>query len=158
MALARACNQIKNEYLEFLYHKYTLYFDCSCELNKRLKNNPALRSNLRSVKVHWTGPVSNIAFTRLAKCQELKHLDVVISKSTTSFETPREREMRRFFHSLKPARLADALGIDELFTIRGLASVCVSHVNGRQSVKRTDEERANLQGLLKFKLGVLGLD
>ncbi|KAK3340905.1 hypothetical protein B0H65DRAFT_275711 [Neurospora tetraspora] len=158
MALARTCSQIKTEYLEFLYHKYTLYFDCSCELSKRLKSNPNLRASLRSIKVHWTGPVSDKAFSRLAKCQELRHLDIAISKSTTNFETPREKEMRRYFHSMKPARLADALGIDELLSIRGLTSVCVSHVNGRQSTKRTDEERANLQGLLKFKLRVLELD
>ena len=158
MALARTCSQIKTEYLEFLYHKYTLYFDCTCELNGRLRGNLALRSSLRSVKVHWTGPVSDRAFTRLAKCKELRHLDIVISKSTTNFETPREREMRRYFHSLKPVRLADSLGIDELLTIRGLTSVCVSHVNGRQSTKRTDEERANLQGLLRFKLRITELD
>ncbi|KAK3951709.1 hypothetical protein QBC32DRAFT_261847 [Pseudoneurospora amorphoporcata] len=158
MALARTCRQIKTEYLEFVYHKYTLYFDCCCELNKRLKINPALRSSLRSIKVHWNGPVSDKAFTRLAKCQELKHLDIVVSKSTTCFETPREKEMRRYFRSLKPARLVDALGIDELLTIRGLTSVCVSHVNAKQNVKRTDEERANLQGLLRVKLLVSGLD
>jgi len=158
MALARTCSQIKTEYLEFLYHKYTLYFDCCCELSKRLQGNPTLRSSLRSVRVHWTGPLSDKAFTRLAKCQELKHLDIVVSKSTTIYETSREKEMRRYFRSNKPVRLADALGIDELLTIRGLTSVCVSHVHARQTAKRTDEERANLQGLLRAKLRVLGLD
>lgn len=152
MALARTCSQIKTEYLEFFYHKHTLYFDCCCELNARLKSNLALRSSLRSIKVHWTGLVSDKAFTRLAKCPELKHLEIAVSISTTFFETAREKEMQRFFRSHRTTRLSEALGIDELLTIRGLTSVRVSHVHRKQAEKRRDEDRASLQGLLSAKL------
>ncbi|KAK0621433.1 hypothetical protein B0T17DRAFT_591324 [Bombardia bombarda] len=152
MALAQTCSKVKNEFLDFFYQKAPLHFTCSCELRDGLKSNPILRKSLRSVKVHWTGPASDQAFALLAKCLGLKDLEVVISRSTTAYLTPREDEMRLFFTALKPPRLAEARGIDELLTIRGMNNVSVTHLQARQGARRSDEERASLQVMLRTKL------
>ena len=63
--------------------------------------------------------------------------------------------MQHFFRSVKPLRLCDALGIDELLALRGLEDVTVSHIPVRKvyrrsdkNFRRPDEDRASLQALL----------
>ncbi len=60
--------------------------------------------------------------------------------------------MNRYFVPQRPARLFDALGIDELLHLRGMVEVKVSHILAKQGSRRSDEERAGLQALLSDKL------
>lgn len=111
---------------------------------------------LRNIRVHWTGPEMDKAYLLLGKCPKLSKLDVAVSRSTTARLTPRETEMRRFFNSsTRQPRIADALGMDELLLIRGLDTVIVSHQSTKQIARKSEDERASLQGLLQAKL--LGL-
>lgn len=149
----------------------------------------SLRNNLKSLKVHWTGPKSDQAFKLLKKVSTLKSLTIEISRSTTNVsysapqplnmvtdatETPqraplaqplshfweniltklpqcvseREASVTAYFNSKGPARLCDALGYDELVSLRGVEEVDVEHVHGRQALRRTHEERWGLERAL----------
>ncbi|KAK0722778.1 hypothetical protein B0T26DRAFT_674441 [Lasiosphaeria miniovina] len=152
MALAQASSKLRDEFFGFIYARYSFHFTCTCDLLYRLKANKFLRVTLNSVRVHWTGPESDKAFLVLAKCPTLKELDVIISKSTTSKLSKRETELRSWFTAQKPARITDALGMDELLLIRGLEAVTVTHLLARQGARRSDEDRASMLALLNAKL------
>lgn len=152
LALARTAKWVRREYMDLVLEDYRLNFPCCCILLYNLKHSPCLMSLLRSVRVHWAGRKSPEAFKLLAKCDKLQRLEIVISKSTTYYINPRESEMRSAFQVQKPARLWDALGLDELLEIRGVQDVQVAHIQARQGLKRTDNERELLSRLLSRKL------
>lgn len=158
LALARTSTTVRDELLKFFYRRFSLHFTCGCEMSLRLQTNQLLRTTVRQVKLHWTGPKSDEGFRALARCPRLRGLDIIISKSTTAYLTPRETEMRKFFVSVRPARLPEALGMDELLLIRGIHRLIVSHTNSKLSVRRTEEERSSLLGLLESKLLTSGND
>jgi len=152
MPLARLCKELRREYLYFFYFRFPLYFTCTCELYSRLQSNHTLRRTVRDLCVHWVGSDSDKAFQLLAACHSLTRLNIRISKATTYYQTPREQEMRMFFRAQKPARLEDALGMDELLALRGIKSVMVSHLQAKQGARRCEEDRSCLQTLLRSKL------
>lgn len=152
LALARTSSRIRDEFLRYFYGHFSMNFTCACELSQRMQANQVLRTAVRKVKVHWTGPKSDEAFRILARCRKLKELAVVVSRSTTANLTPRETEMRKFFTGLRQPRLPDALGMDELLQIRGIEHITVSHPLTKQADRRGEDERANLTGLLRAKL------
>lgn len=151
LSLARTCSKVRDEFLEYFYRETPLYFTCACELGQRLSND-IMRMTLRKIRVHWTGPDSDKAFLLLAKCPKLSELDVVVSQTTTNDLTHRETEMRRYFTSKRQPRIADALGLDELLTIRGMEKVKASHLSFKQGTRKTEDERASLEALLTEKL------
>jgi hypothetical protein len=152
MALARVSRQIHDEFLSFLHKRYTFHFACPCDMLENLQGNKMLQEQIQNVKVHWAGPVSDRAFVCLGKCPKLERLDIAISKSTTRFLTARETELGAYFAPPKSNRILDARGINQLLKLRGLRDVVVSHILARQGLRRSDEERANLQALLRAKL------
>ncbi|KAM7209257.1 hypothetical protein V8F20_000595 [Naviculisporaceae sp. PSN 640] len=152
LALARTSSIIRHEFLRYFYGHFSMNFTCSCELSQRLQINQVLRSSVRTVTIHWTGPKSDEAFRILAACRKLKNLTVIVSRSTTGRLTPRETEIRKFFTGLRAPRLPDALGMDELLQIRGIEQVIVSHVSTKQADRRGEDERAHLEGMLRSKL------
>lgn len=151
-ALAQTCRQINHEFLTYFYGRFVFHFSCPCDMLENLRANNTLQQQIRSVKVHWTGSVADKAFVALSKCPMLNELHIVISKATTRVLTKREIRMQRFFTPHKPARISDVLGMDELLRIRGLEEVSVSHILLKQGSRRSDEDRANLQALLRSKL------
>lgn len=151
LSLARTSKRVRDEFLQYFYQDTRLYFTCGCELRERLTNN-LMRLTARSIKVHWTGPECDKAFLLLAKCPRLKKLEIAISRSTTGSLTVRETEMRKYFTSGRQPRIADALGMDELLLIRGLDEVTASHLPIKHAARKTEDERASLQGLLRYNL------
>ena len=112
-----------------------------------------LYSSLREIKVHWNGPAADKTFKKLAKMPHLKRLTLIVSKATTANLSKRQEEMNRYFKpQSRQSRLSDGLGMDELLEIRGLDQVDVVHILAKQGWRRTDEEKANLQHLLRDKL------
>ncbi|KAK7733945.1 hypothetical protein SLS53_008097 [Cytospora paraplurivora] len=133
MPLCRVSKPIRDEALQAWFETQHFSFACCCELDDHLLNNASLRSNIRLVTVHWTGPVADSAFRRLRGVPKLKFMTILISK---------------FFNFKAPTRLCDANGIDELLELRGLEGVLVEHVSKSQAFRRTNEERQGLQLLL----------
>ncbi|KUI54428.1 hypothetical protein VP1G_01700 [Cytospora mali] len=164
MPLCYAARLIKDEVLAAWFESQLFHFACCCELNDRLKMNANLRNNLKSLRVHWTGNMSAEAFKLLKQVSTLKELTILISKSTTNASPPslfpnmcvsdREASFRVHFSSRAPPRLCDALGYDELVTLRGLDNVYVEHVQGRQAIRRTYEERHSLE--LALQANIIG--
>ncbi|KAM7193624.1 hypothetical protein V8F33_007717 [Rhypophila sp. PSN 637] len=154
LALARTGKKVRDEFLEYFYQSFRFHFTCGCELTRRFETtgNDIMRQNLRNVKIHWSGIKSNEAFLLLARCHKLKSLEVVVSKCTSFYLTARETEMRRYFVAQKAPRLPDALGMDELLLIRGIESLTVSHSPLKTGARRSEDERASLEGLLRAKL------
>lgn len=151
-ALARTCKSIRNEFLECVYSEACFSFSCTCDMYFHLNTNKLLHTFLRDVKVHWCGPKADLAFSLLASCPNLRQIQIVISKATTTYLMRRQEEMLRYFPTQRLTRLCDALGMDELLKLRGMTSVNVSHILARQGSRRTDEERAGLLRLLVDKL------
>ncbi|KAL1857064.1 hypothetical protein VTK73DRAFT_8143 [Phialemonium thermophilum] len=151
-ALAQTCRLLSAEFLEQLYRRYTVHYTCTCDMHQSLRANTVLRENVRRIKVHWNGPESDMAFRLVRRCSRLKILHLVISKATTNHLTRREERMQQYFRPQKPARICDALGMDELLRIRGLDTVFVSNITTRQGFRRSDDERANLHHLLNTQL------
>lgn len=121
--------------------------------------NASLMGNLKHVKIHWTGPESDVAFKLLSKVDTLKHLIVVVSKSTTDKLSKREREMQRYFRPTVSkngsTRLCEALGFNELMLLGGslhLQEVKVEHISKSQSFLRNNDDRYNLERFLKDRL------
>lgn len=121
---------------------------------EHLATNPSLRANLQRVKVHWTGPQSATAFRLLKEVTPLSSLVVIISKSTTNHLSERERRLQMFFTHKSPPRLTDALGFDELLELRRITNVEVDHVEKSQAYRRTNEERHNLEVILRATIKV----
>ncbi|KUI65039.1 hypothetical protein VM1G_00530 [Cytospora mali] len=160
MPLCYAARLIKDEVLAAWFESQLFHFACCCELNDRLKMNANLRNNLKSLRVHWTGNMSAEAFKLLKQVSTLKELTILISKSTTNASSSvpcvsdREASFRVHFSSRAPPRLCDALGYDELVALRGLDNVYVEHVQGRQAIRRTYEERHSLE--LALQANIIG--
>ena len=153
LALSRVSKQVSKEFLKCLYNQYMVHFSCLCELGRSLNNNKMLFANLRGIKVHWNGPVAGKSFLKMATMPQLKRLILVVSKATTANLSERQEGMNRYFRQQsRQPRLSDALGMDELLEIRGLDQVDVMHIMAKQGFRRTDEEKANLQHLLRDKL------
>ncbi|ROW12305.1 hypothetical protein VMCG_00283 [Cytospora schulzeri] len=147
MHLCFVSGDIKDELLAQWYKTQRFHFACCCELNERLRTSASLRQNLKTLIIHWTGPKSDEAFKLLKQVTTLRSLTIEVSKSTTNCVSKREASVTVYFRS-KPARLCDALGYDELVSLRGLEEVGVEHVQGRQALRRTHEERMCLENAL----------
>lgn len=122
-------------------------------MDRRLNDNVLLAENIRSLKVHWSGPVSNKAFEKLSDCDALRKLGIVISRATTNWVNKRETVMRLHFQGMRQVRLYDALGLDELCDLGNkFNDVQVLHIQTKQAHRRTDEDKRSLQSLLSHKL------
>ncbi|KAK3357056.1 hypothetical protein B0T25DRAFT_449947 [Lasiosphaeria hispida] len=153
IALGLTCRKARAEFFTFMYMFARLTFECCCDLNYHLRVNKDLLRCVTSIKVHWTGAESHLAFTNLSKARNLTRLEVVISQSTTTIPTLREIDMRRYFAVPRPIRLTETLGIDELMEIRGIKVLAVTHVGQRQgTVRSSEEDRVNLLALLSASL------
>ncbi|PSR94458.1 hypothetical protein BD289DRAFT_472520 [Coniella lustricola] len=146
--LSCVSRELRYEFMAFFYQTYTFRFACCCQLDCLLTMLPSMAQHLRKVVVHWTGPNSADAFKLLATLP-LSHLTVVISRSTTTHLSEREEKFQQYFCRKSPRRLTDARGFEELYALRGLDSLNVEHVDKLQGNKRTDEERGNLEDLLR---------
>ncbi|KAI6452440.1 hypothetical protein MCOR14_002224 [Pyricularia oryzae] len=149
MALSEVCKAIREDFMAVFYRENKFYFNCTCEMDYFIKNNKDLQRNIVSIKVHWCGPRADKAFQALKTCPNLKQMVVVPSAATTRHLVPRQQVFNRFFAHTSRPRLTDALGMDELITLRGIHTVSVQHVPGRQGQKRTNEELANLNEILQ---------
>ncbi|TLD15475.1 uncharacterized protein PgNI_01326 [Pyricularia grisea] len=149
MALSEVSKAIREDFMAVFYREHKFYFNCTCEMDYFIKNNKALQRNLVSIKIHWCGPRADKAFQALKTCPNLRQLVVVPSAATTRYLVPRQQVFNRFFAHTSRPRLTDALGKDELITLRGISTVSVQHVPGRQGQKRTNEELANLNEILQ---------
>lgn len=152
MNLAFTCKQVKDEVLDFLYQNRPFSFCCCCDLLHHLETHSNLFEKVRSLRVHWNGPRADLAFIKLAKAPNLQSLTIVVSKMTTMEITNREKVIRKHFPTMRPARLVDALGANELFSIRGLREVKVHNISSRTASRRSDEDRCCLQSLLESRL------
>ncbi|TLD30792.1 hypothetical protein PspLS_02362 [Pyricularia sp. CBS 133598] len=145
----QVCKAIREDFMAIFYREHKFYFNCTCEMDYFIKNNKDLQRNIVSIKIHWCGPRADEAFQALKTCPNLRQMVVVPSAATTRSLVPRKQVFNRFFaHNSRP-RLTDALGMDELITLRGINTVSVQHVPGRQGQKRTNEELANLNEILQ---------
>lgn len=166
--LAYTSKVVKDEFLAAWFKEHTFHFTCGCELSQckitipnvlvkiltnvteeHLTTNPSLRANLQQVMVHWTGPQSATAFRLLKEVTTLSSLVVIISKSTTNHLSDRERRLQTYFNHKGPLRLTDALGFDELLELPKINHVEVDHVEKSQAYRRTNEERHNLEIMLR---------
>lgn len=150
--IARTSKTMRHEALRFLYKHHTIDFSCTCEMLLILSANEELRENVQAVRVYWVGKEADKAFLKLSECLCLRDLTILISRNTTNKLNRREEEMAEFFPARRSARLTEALGLDELLTIRGLSRVEVQHVGSRISERRSDDEKASLKALLDSKL------
>ena len=148
LALAFTSKQVSAEVLPMFYRLGPIVFSCPCELVHTFVANKFLRANIKSVMVRWIGPESDKAFAVLGTCRRLRKLRICISQGTTEYPTAREAMMKTVSLGRK-TRLCDALGIDELLRIRGLAKIRVSHVNPFWDERRTEAERLRLEMLLR---------
>ncbi|ELQ44602.1 hypothetical protein OOU_Y34scaffold00071g18 [Pyricularia oryzae Y34] len=149
LQVAEVCKAIREDFMAVFYRENKFYFNCTCEMDYFIKNNKDLQRNIVSIKVHWCGPRADKAFQALKTCPNLKQMVVVPSAATTRHLVPRQQVFNRFFAHTSRPRLTDALGMDELITLRGIHTVSVQHVPGRQGQKRTNEELANLSEILQ---------
>lgn len=149
MALSEVSKAIREDFMALFYRQHRFYFNCTCEMEYFIQNNEALKRNVASIKIHWCGLRADKAFQLLQTCPNLRHMVVVPSAATTRHLVPRQQLFNRFFAHTSRPRLTDALGMDELLCLRGLLSVGVQHVPGRQGQKRTNEELANLNEILQ---------
>ena len=141
-----------HEFLSTFYGMFLFQFSCTCNMYQNMLANKLLRQHIQSVKVHWNGKRSAEAFAYLQKCIKLRNLAITVSRATTQNLTERETMMNDNFAYSKRDRLSEALGIDELIELRGLHSVKVLHISARQGMRRSEEERANLQKFLEKNL------
>jgi hypothetical protein len=122
-------------------------------MGMHLEQNLMFRSVLTTVGFNWHGIYASRGTSQLHKCECLESLHVVISKKTSMFLTPREAQIRRFFggnrRSPPSTTLPESLGWDELIALRGLREVAVHHIDKRKAGRRTDDERACLQSMLR---------
>lgn len=108
--------------------------------------------NLRSVKVHWTGRESDLAFKLLQKVPTLKSLIVVVSKSTTDTMSRKEALLMKYLPSRSQTRMTEALGfrdLEKLVELLRLVDVKAEHVDKSQAYRRTEAERNGLETYLK---------
>lgn len=152
LTLARTSKAMHEEVMGHLYRERDVCFSCCCCMYAHLRDDKILRESVRSVKVCWVGEAADSAFTLLAKSPSLQKLTVLISKTTTANLTRRETVMRHYFPVQRGVRLSDALGTDELLSIRGLSNVEVAHIPLKQGLRRTEEDRVGLENLLRTKL------
>ncbi|TLS31588.1 hypothetical protein PpBr36_03355 [Pyricularia pennisetigena] len=149
MALSQVCKAIREDFMAVFYREHKFYFNCTCEMDYFIKNNKDLQRNIVSIQLHWCGPRADKAFQALKTCPNLRQMVIVPSAATTRHLVPRQQIFNRFFAHTSRPRLTDALGMDELITLRGITTVSVQHVPGRQGQKRTNEELANLNEILQ---------
>lgn len=108
--------------------------------------------SLKSVKVHWTGMDSDLAFKLLQKITTLKSLVVVVSRSTTNNVSKKETTLLKYFPSRLRTRITEALGfkeLEELVKLRKLVNAKVEHVDKSQAHRRLEEERKGLAQYLR---------
>lgn len=77
----------------------------------------------------WQGVNADEAFAALSKCANLKYLDIVVGREALKHKTEGEEKRRAFFPHAK-SRIFDALGMDELLCLRGLARVSIQNPAG----------------------------
>ena len=152
LALAQTSKAMHAEVMRYLFKRHTIDFVCACDMDQQLATNELMRDNVRSVRVYWVGRVSDSAFHRLSKCQSLRVLTVVVSRSTLNYLSKRETDLNAYFGMRRCSRLTDVLGLDEMLKIRGLEHVVVEHANIRQAERLHEEQRASLAMLLNSKL------
>lgn len=116
--------------------------------------------SLKSVRVHWKGMDSDLAFKLLQKITTLKSLVVVVSRSTTNNVSKKETTLLKYFPSRFRTRITEALGfkeLEELVKLRGLVNVKVEHVDRSQAHRRSEEERSGLAQYLRHVAGKAAL-
>lgn len=142
----------------------------------RLHQSASLRNNLRNLKVHWTGPRSDEAFTFLKQVPSLQNLTIVLSKTTSdvsTFQPPflppaasvkrtkgpiltrspqnlskREVAARRYFSRKNLIRLCDVLGYKELVALRGLKEAHVEQIVSRLGTRRSNQDKTDIENAL----------
>ncbi|KAI0105446.1 hypothetical protein GGR51DRAFT_188717 [Nemania sp. FL0031] len=154
MELALASKAISGELLDCFYRKRTFHFPCSCEMHYHLTHNAVLKATIPNLMFHWCGPRSDVAIRQLHKMKQLEVLTVVVSRASSRHLSQREKDIRNFFNTKRNAFnwLPDALGWEELISLRGLSEVRVEHVNKRKGDRRTDDDRKSLENMLHVYL------
>ncbi len=117
-----------------------------------LFNNAHLRQSVSRIEFHWCGLEADKGIAQLQHCPELSSLSVVVSRDTTRYLNPREKELAVWFGIRRSVQLSDALGFDELVALRGLRAVKVLHVSKTIVRRCTDADRVNLARLLEARL------
>ena len=118
---------------------------------RTLTRNALLRGSATRISFHWSGRAADKGIAQLGTCGALRALTVTISRRTTQHVTDREELLARVFgpRGGKAVSLGDARGFDELIALRGLRSVHVRHVARRVANRRSDDEKAGLQTMLR---------
>jgi len=148
-----ATNQlIRSESAPIFYRATIFCFLCPSELSTQILKNRYFRENVTGITVSWHGAYVNKAFSLLTQCKSLESLAIgVWDKTITSARTERELLRMKHFPNSKP-RLFDALGMDELLTLRGLKhiDVCDIYISGGSAAAKREIE--GLQALLRSKV------
>ncbi|KAI0434098.1 hypothetical protein F5Y09DRAFT_349718 [Xylaria sp. FL1042] len=154
LELGFTSKQISNEFWTIFYRKRMFHFPCVCEMNFHLENNVLLKSTIKNLMFHWCGEDADKGILQLQSIEQLENMVVVVSKTTSRYLTKREADIRQFFDSKRNivGNLPESLGWDELLEIRGLRSVEVVHIDKRKGDRRTDQDRRNLENMLRFYL------
>lgn len=123
-------------------------------MEAHLKTNVLLGEHAQSVKFHWCGPRSDAGIMMLHNLRNLNELTVVVSKLTTVHPTRRDAIYARYFggRPSSSARMTDALGMDELLTLRRLRIVSTEHISRRPGDRISESVRYQLHVLLREKL------
>ncbi|KAJ8126550.1 hypothetical protein O1611_g7088 [Lasiodiplodia mahajangana] len=154
LELAFTSKAISAELLNCFYRKRVFHFPCSCEMYYHLKHNEVLKSTIIHLMFHWCGLRSDVGIQQLHKMRQLVTLTVVVSRASSRHLSQRERDIRAYFNTKRNAFnwLPDALGWEELISLRGLGEVKVEHVNRRKGDRRTDDDRKSLENMLNSYL------
>jgi hypothetical protein len=146
--------ELSTEFFRILFQKKTIHFRCSCEMRRYLENNKQLLPNARQIKFHWCGPDSAVAFKLLSQCPKLESLSLCISSFTTTYPSSQTKLLSGYFPAsyYRKNRIPEALGFDELLSLRGLREVSVNHAHSIRLYHTTENDRAGLARLLKDQL------
>ncbi|KAF3021564.1 hypothetical protein E8E14_013230 [Neopestalotiopsis sp. 37M] len=152
-ALATVSKHFNQEVLQCLYSTSTISFQCACEMGESLRSSPILRNHVRKILFHWWGPQADRDIKELDNCS-VEDLIVVVAKTTMKEPNKRERLIRASF-SRNVAKLGfpEALGFEELSSLRGLRSVEVLLANRRRVTEVCSmEDQAGLERWLRKRI------
>ncbi|KAI0024846.1 hypothetical protein F4780DRAFT_768539 [Xylariomycetidae sp. FL0641] len=150
MSLAFTCKGISHEVLSTFYRRFMVKFPCACEMGHQLARNVRMRKAISKIAFHWCGPTCDRNILQLQKLRALQDLWVYISRDTTKHYNERALEVRKYFtYKRSQDMLPDALGFDELLSLRGLRVVVVDHLPKTKADQRSNSEKASLQSMLE---------
>ncbi|ETS80511.1 hypothetical protein PFICI_08040 [Pestalotiopsis fici W106-1] len=152
-ALATVSKHFNHEVLQCLYNTSTISFQCACEMGASLRSSAFFRNHVHKILFHWWGPNADKDIKELRNCS-VEDLTVVVAKTTMKEPTKREKLIRESFARLvAKASFPEALGFEELSSLRGLKSVHVMLANRRRVTELCSmEDQAGLQRWLKKRI------